>query len=155
VIIVDGNNMLFVEERIRRRSIRGDYREARALLADGIREYAEHTRQPVTLTFDGVARPGEPAGRVSPYMQIIFSGPITADHLIVDMLRQGLDPAGVAVVSSDREVKHVCRGMGAQIVTSGRFSRMVRDREPIFDPLDPASPDSLDRRFRTLTRRSP
>jgi predicted RNA-binding protein with PIN domain len=149
VIIVDGNNMLFVEERIRRRSIRGEYQGARALLAEGIREYAEATRQPVTLTFDGVARSGEPAGRVSTYMQIVFSGPIIADRLIINMLDQGLDPEGIVVVSSDREVKHVCREMGAKIVTSGRFSRMVRDREPI---LPPFAPDSLDRRFAALTR---
>ena len=152
MIIVDGNNMLFVEERIRRLSIRGHYPEARAMLAETIRDYAERTRQPVTLTFDGTARPGEPTGRISRYMQIVFSGPVTADTLIANMLRRGLDPGGVAVVSSDREVKDASRRAGTQSVSTGQFTRMLGGCMPIFPAFDPADEDSLDRRFDALIR---
>ena len=96
----------------------------RDLVAE-LERFAADTGDEVTVVFDG--RPSEerpvPGGAAAGRLWVAFAagGRDAADDQIADRVRRLRDPAGVAVVTSDKGLVERIRDSGVEVVPAGRF----------------------------------
>jgi predicted RNA-binding protein with PIN domain len=92
-------------------------------LAQKLATFAEAEDEPVAVVFDG--RPFDvDAGRV----EVSFAptrGPNAADDEIARMVAADAEPAGIVVVTSDRNLADRVRVHGAEVMSAGAFRRRL------------------------------
>jgi predicted RNA-binding protein with PIN domain len=116
--IVDGNNVMGT----RPDGWWRDRAKAARALASLVAAFATETGDRVTLLFDG--RPSEldlPAGAP---LEVEFAdrpGRNAADAVIAERVEADADPAGIRVVTSDRELADRVRAAGADVEGAARF----------------------------------
>ena len=98
-------------------------------LAAELERFAADSGDEVTVVFDG--RPSEerptPGGAAAGRLWVAFApgGRDAADDQIVERVRRLRDPAGVAVVTSDKGLVERIRDSGVKVVPAGRFRELL------------------------------
>ncbi len=135
-LIIDGDNLLHVA----RGALEAE-RGNRAWLCRILREWAERTREQVTVVFDGFRpdSPGEgPLG--TPPLLIRYSENTTADEIIEETVEASTHPARLVVISNDRRVRWAARQGRARSVDSDAFIAQVQKDLRRHDDDEPAEP---------------
>jgi hypothetical protein len=127
-VLIDGHNLIG-----RLPDIHLEDRDDEAQLVSRLQGYAGRTGKRVTVVFDR----GLPGGRSEALsggrVEVVFAPTgRNADRVLIGRIRRSRNPAGLIVVSSDREVIGAARRAGARVIHSEDF---VRELEP-----SPASP---------------
>lgn len=129
-LLVDGYNVLHHSGKLQR-LLRQDMETAREALIDKVAHFCIQTGKKVVLVFDGrglqVAQKVEHY-RAVPALEVIYSpGHLTADAVIERMVYQMPRKMEVVVVTSDRGVRDLCRGMGALVMDAKNFLQSVQE----------------------------
>ncbi len=161
--LVDGYNVLHKCGWLK--SLLGhDLETAREALIDKVAHYCAQTGARVTIVFDGQGQQiaeNVAHNRSVGSLQIIYSpAKKTADTIIERMVYEAPRKMEVVVVTNDRGVRDLCRGMGSLVMDAGNFLQSIREssrdtseklrrtRQPaphhLEDRLDSASMDRLE-----------
>jgi predicted RNA-binding protein with PIN domain len=92
-------------------------------LVEELERYAEKAGEPVTVIFDG--RPFE---LEDTRVEVLFAsraGRNAADDDIARRVGEDAEPAGLRVVTSDRELAERVRAAGAEVIGTGAFRRRL------------------------------
>ena len=125
---VDGYNVLHKSTRLRP-LLNRDLETARDALIDQIAAYCAATGAQVTIVFDG--RGMQVPESVShhrgvPGLEVLYSpSHLTADAVIERRIYEAADRLRVVVVSNDRGLRDLCRGMGALTMEADHFLKEV------------------------------
>ena len=127
--IVDGYNLLHCFRDLGRMMNR-DPERARGELVRRLGGFRGAKRIRVWVVFDGRGDADELKRAGAFGVRVFFSGQMSADHRIIQLLKQQKNPRSWTVVSSDREVQFNARGVGAEVTGSGRFADLVTAAGP-------------------------
>ncbi len=122
--LIDGNNLLGHTIPPAYRDPQHRYDLARRLLI-----FQRVTRSRIILVFDGPPDPRlteveVPGGKFT----VLFPPPgETADAVIRGLIESLIDRRRLFLVSSDRELRSLARGRGAQVLTCGEFNAMLKE----------------------------
>ncbi|MCO6437169.1 MAG: NYN domain-containing protein [Phycisphaerae bacterium] len=104
-VIIDGNNLLHAMHAHAPIPLVG-----RETMVKVVERWARRGDDDVTLVFDGpVPRGGLSKQMASSRILVRFSSPVSADDVIVELLKKARHPASVRVVTSDGGVAHEAR----------------------------------------------
>jgi predicted RNA-binding protein with PIN domain len=136
--IVDGYNLLHCFRDLGRMMGR-DPERARGELVRRLGVFRGRKRIRVWVVFDGRGDEDELKRAGAFGVRVFFSGQMSADHRIIQLLKQQKNPRAWTVVSSDREVQFRARGAGGEVSGSGRFADLVKaaDDRPQREPDKP------------------
>jgi predicted RNA-binding protein with PIN domain len=123
--IVDGYNLLHCFRDLGRLANR-DLENARDRLVSRLGAFRGRKRIRMWVVFDGKGRPGHIEQGQRFGVRVVFSGPVSADRRIIQLLQQEKNPRAWTVVSSDRWVKDHARAAGANVTGSGAFADSIR-----------------------------
>ncbi len=118
-VLIDGNNLLH-----RLPAARASRTEARRLVLEACRRQ----RMRVTLVFDGPPPQGTPQSEPLGALTVHYSGPETADDLIVRTLPSGGRARGWVVVTDDRGLAARARQHGAEVRAVGEWLGRMRSQ---------------------------
>lgn len=147
---IDGYNVLYKSSTLRPLA-EEDIESARESLIDKVVLFCRAVDATATIVFDGRGtRYTETAdhGRNLPGLQVLYThGSLSADAVIERMVYQAKDRREIAVVSNDRGIRMLCRGMGALVMEADNFLQEVRGiREDIDRSMDRIrQPTSMER----------
>jgi predicted RNA-binding protein with PIN domain len=133
--VVDGYNVLHCSSLLRPVA-RQDFERARAMLVDKVAMLCVNTGRRAMVVFDGRGRRAEsaPAGHSAPGVEIVYApGHLTADAVIERHVYQTPNRLDVVVVSNDRGMRDLCRGMGALVMEADNFLAEARDSRAFID----------------------
>jgi predicted RNA-binding protein with PIN domain len=121
-IIIDGYNVIYTDERLRRIACR-DLQRARVHLMDRLKRYATGRRIQLTVVFDGRGGLAQAETLLPGKLQALYSAANqTADELILETVRGSSSPRSFVVVTSDMaDIGRTARGWGCEVVGSKRF----------------------------------
>ncbi len=125
-IIIDGHNLIGKMAGISLADPRDEEKLVQALA-----QHLQLRRQKVTVVFDKAA-----AGDIGPRyeterLRVIFAPPnTTADAIIIDMIKEDLNPKGLTVVSSDNEIIRCARSRRARVVSAEDFAQRLESPAP-------------------------
>ena len=120
-IIIDGYNVLFADDRLRKAALR-NRKQGRVAMIRAVTDYVRERDVKVTLVFDGRGTMVDADVVVQGKLQVVYSPDgETADDLILGTLRASARPSAYMVVSSDRVVAGEARAMGATAVGAKHF----------------------------------
>jgi len=119
--LVDGHNLIG-----RLPDLRLDDPDDEAKLVARLRTYCARTRKRITVVFDH----GLPGGRSRELsggrLEVVFaSAGHTADGILRERIRRTLDPRGLTVVTSDRQVIAAAQARGARVMRSEEFASQL------------------------------
>jgi predicted RNA-binding protein with PIN domain len=125
-IIIDGYNVIYTDERLRRTACR-DLQKAREALIDRLRAYLSGRQLRVTLVFDGRGGMIEAESVVPHKLQVLYSASgQSADDVIINTIRDSGNPRGFIVVTSDNaDIGRVVRPLGCEVIGSMSFLRRI------------------------------
>lgn len=133
---IDGNNLWHATQSSRLGRLIG--RQHLVVLID---RWAARSGDRVTVVFDGPTPRGSMADQMrTPRVQTRFSGRLTADEVLVEMIEQVPDPGRVRVVTSDRAIQHEARARRCAVAEAEAFieemlaaeiSPSVRSSDPV------------------------
>jgi predicted RNA-binding protein with PIN domain len=131
-IIIDGYNVIYTDDHLRRIACR-DIERARRVFLDSIVSYAKSKRIQITVVFDGRGALADGEVIVPGKLQVVYSARgETADDLIIATLKRSRTPQAYLVVTSDRtHIVPVARGFGCQVLGSRRFLERLRPDKTI------------------------
>jgi uncharacterized protein len=171
---IDGYNVIYHCKRLKKLA-KTDFEAARETLIDRVARYCIDAGKAAKIIFDGRGnRPDLIAPFLSgPRLEVIYSpARQTADALIEREVYEAEDRSSIIVVTSDRGIRDLCRGLGALIMHPEHFLtaieeslQQVRDnlrvthhrhgRTPrMEDHLDDAMRENLDALRRKLKERN-
>jgi len=119
--LVDGHNLIG-----RLPDLRLDDPDDEAKLVARLRTYCARTRKRITVVFDH----GLPGGRSRELsggrLEVVFASVgHTADGILRERIRRTLDPRGLTVVTSDRQVIAAAQARGARVMRSEEFASQL------------------------------
>jgi predicted RNA-binding protein with PIN domain len=128
-ILIDGYNLIYADEALRRLLERGP-EAARTELVARLERYAEQKEMRITVVFDGTGRMLDATPVLPGKLQTVFSrGDQSADELIVSMLEDASNPREFMVVTSDNEdIGRTARALGATVLPSQAFLERLSAR---------------------------
>lgn len=132
---VDGYNILHASSALRPVA-RRDFERAREMLIDKIALLCINTGKRVVVVFDGRGHRSEqvPHGRDAAGLEVVYaSGNQTADAYIERQVYLFPDKFDVVVVSNDRGMRDLCRGMGALVMEADNFLAETRESREFVD----------------------
>ena len=130
ILLVDGYNVIHQSQKLQH-LVRQDLETAREALIDKVAHYCIQTGKHVVIVFDGrgprvVQRSAH--NRAVPTMEVLYSpGHLTADAVIERMVYQKERKMDAVVVTSDRGVRDLCRGMGALVMDANNFLQSIQE----------------------------
>lgn len=128
--LVDGYNVLH-KCRWLTGLLRQDLETAREALIDRLAHYCSQTGTRVTIVFDG--RGPQVAQHVAhnrgvASLEVLYSpAQLTADAVIERMVYETPRKMDVVVVTNDRGVRDLCRGMGALVMDAQHFLNSIQE----------------------------
>ncbi len=160
---IDGYNVVHCCSRLRA-LIQDSFEAGRDALVDRVSRYCAATGEAAMVVFDGRGRAAEPMPPFhgSPGLEVVYSPTHqSADALIERAVYDAKNRRDIIVVSGDRGIRDLCRGLGALVMSPDNFlvavdERLERDRaglhaqqnpqtrSTIEDRLDPSARDQLE-----------
>ena len=144
-IIIDGYNVIYTDDRLRKIACR-DIERARGEFLKALTAYVGAKRIQATVVFDGRGALADTDAVIPGTLQVVYSPQgQTADDLIIATLKRSGNPQAYLVVSSDRaHIVPVVRGLGCEVLGSRRFlerltrddTRTINDEDEKPEPLD-------------------
>jgi predicted RNA-binding protein with PIN domain len=121
-IIIDGYNVIHADEALKKMAV-VDLNRARESLIEQLKKYLRVKSLHLTVVFDGRGGLTDADSVLPEKLQVLFSASgQTADELIIQILRDSLNPREFIVVSSDlADIGRTASGLGAQVVASRDF----------------------------------
>lgn len=128
--LVDGYNVLH-KCRWLKGLLRQDLETAREALIDKVAHFCVQTGARVTIVFDGRGRQVSERvdhNRSVGSLEVLYSpAKLTADAVIERMVYEMPRKMEVVVVTNDRGVRDLCRGMGALVMDAGNFLNSIQE----------------------------
>ena len=128
--LVDGYNVLH-KCRTLKGLLRADLETAREALIDKVAHHCAQTGTRVTIVFDGRARQNTERvahNRNVGSLEVLYSpAQLTADSVIERMVYESPRKMEVVVVTNDRGVRDLCRGMGALVMDAANFLQSIEE----------------------------
>jgi len=109
---------------------RRDFEAARDALVDRVSRFCGTTSEPAKVIFDGRGRKAELhlPYRGAPGLEVIFSpGHLNADAVIEREVYAAKHRREMVVVTADRGIRDLCRGLGSLVMAPDHFLNMVDD----------------------------
>jgi uncharacterized protein len=109
---------------------RRDFEAARETLIEQLARFCAATGDSATLVFDGRGRRLEPVrpSKAAPGVQIVYAPrDRSADAVIERMAYHAENRRELVVVSADRGIRDLCRGLGTLVMDATNFLRTVED----------------------------
>lgn len=126
---IDGYNVLYKSSMLRPLA-ENDIESAREALIDKVVLFCRAVDATATIVFDGRGkRYAETVdhGRNLAGLEVMYThGNLSADAIIERMVYQAKDRREIVVVSNDRGIRMLCRGMGALVMEADSFLQEVR-----------------------------
>jgi predicted RNA-binding protein with PIN domain len=121
-LIVDGYNVIYTDDRLRRTAIK-DRQRAREQLIGLLGDYLSNRDIQATVVFDGRGGIVDAESIVPGKLQVMFSARNqTADDLILSTIRESGNARAYIVVTSDMaHIGRPAREMGCEVIGSKRF----------------------------------
>ena len=127
---IDGYNVMYQCNELRPIALR-DLEEARETLIEKVAVFCVTTASRVSLVFDGRAKHlPEVAPNVhnAAGMEILYSpANVSADAVIERLIYRAPNRLETVVVSNDRGLRDLCRGMGALTMDANHFLRSINE----------------------------
>ncbi|OIO39569.1 MAG: hypothetical protein COT00_01250 [Candidatus Omnitrophica bacterium CG07_land_8_20_14_0_80_50_8] len=120
--LIDGYNLLHVAASSKNTK-QGASREA---LFDLLASFASGGERKVAMVLDGVGDEREFDVYRTKFFEIIYSNALTADSVIEKILCERKGTVPFMVVTNDRAVTQVARGLGARVMRSEEFMTLIR-----------------------------
>lgn len=140
-VIIDGNNLLHAMH---------DHAPVahvgRETLVRVVERWAHKTEDRVTLVFDGsMPREGLARQMMSSRITVEFSGPVTADDVIIQMVHRAGKPGTIRVVTADTAIRHEakrrrCKHTHSAAFVGELYPNQERAQRPVAAP-DEKPPD--------------
>jgi len=129
-LIIDGYNVIFTGEGLRRMAIK-DRRSARDRLVEMLGDYLHNKRIQATVVFDGRGGIVDAESVLPGKLQVLYSTDRqTADDLIIVTIKGSGNPRSFIVVSSDGAVRTEARALGCEVIGSKNFlERLTQERD--------------------------
>ncbi len=115
-VIIDGNNLMHAVYAHAKRSMAG--REA---LVRMVGRWGAKRSGRVTIVFDGSAPGGGLVQQMGGEVSVRFSGNLTADDVIIEMIHKSSQPSQLEIVSSDGAITYEARYRKCRVCDSGSF----------------------------------
>ena len=109
-----------------------DFEAARDALIEKVGRFCIATGHQAKIVFDGRGRRAQPPASVAhaPGLEVMYSpGHQTADALIERTVYAASDRRSVIVVTADRGIRSLCRGLSALVMEPDNFLSQVRETE--------------------------
>jgi len=146
--LIDGHNLI---AKIPGLSLDDPHDEAK--LVERLKGFMARKRRRCTVVFDG-GLPGGTSRDLSTHsVKAVFAhGGTTADRIIIERIRDARNPAGLIVVSADREILAVAERRGARTVSPEAFAaELAAPPAPHdSDPNPHVSPDEVEHWLRVF-----
>jgi predicted RNA-binding protein with PIN domain len=141
-IIIDGYNVVYTDESLRRTACK-DLERARGRLIEKLERYVADKKLSITVVFDGRGGMTDAESIVPGKLQVVFSrGHETADEFIVAALRNSPNPRAHIVVTSDMaDIGRTARSLGAEVMGSKRFLARLEETPAQDTVADSEKPD--------------
>jgi predicted RNA-binding protein with PIN domain len=125
-IIVDGYNVIYADDSLRRHAIR-DMERARRSFLGRVKSYIAGRNVQVTVVFDGRGGIADAETVVPGKLQIIYSARgQTADDLIIHMVSEAGAPQAYLVVTSDKaHIRPAVSRLGCQVIGAMSFLKRL------------------------------
>ncbi len=125
-VIIDGYNVIYTDETLRRKACR-DLEGARRDFLDKLKGYVARRRLKVTVVFDGRGGMVDAETVIPGRLQVLYSASSqTADEVIVATLKKSGNPAAYIVVTSDMaDIGRAAKAMGCEVIGSKRFLQRI------------------------------
>lgn len=130
IYLIDGYNVIHHCRRLQTLA-RRDFEAARDALVDRVSKYCSLSGDPTKVIFDGRGRKPEQHTpyRGAPGLEVIYSpGHLTADAVIEREVYVAHNRREMVVVTGDRGIRDLCRGLGALVMAPEHFLGMVDER---------------------------
>ena len=108
-----------------------DLNRARDALIERLKTYLLSKSLHMTVVFDGRGGLTDADSVLPEKLQILFSASgYSADNLIIEILRDSMNPREFIIVSSDlADIGRTASGMGAQVIASGEFLQRISRKQ--------------------------
>jgi predicted RNA-binding protein with PIN domain len=109
-----------------------DFEAARAALVEKVSRFCVATGNQAKIIFDGRGRQPDPVAPLAqvPGLEVLYSpGHQSADTLIERIVYAAEDRRSIIVVSGDRGIRALCRGLNALVMEPDNFLATVRDAD--------------------------
>lgn len=126
---IDGYNVLH-HSTVLRPLLKHDFETAREALVEKVGRYCIATESRALVVFDGRGRKAESVPTVPNIagLEVTYSpGHITADALIERKIYSAENRRHLVVVTADRSLRDLCRGMGSLVMSPDNFFVAVRE----------------------------
>jgi len=130
-IVVDGYNVIYADDRLRRIALK-DMERARRDLLSRIEAYIADKELRVTVVFDGSGGTTDTRAIVPGKLQVVFSARRqTADELIVSIITASEKPSSYIVVTSDRaHIRPAVASSGCHSIGAKSFLDRLSGKKP-------------------------
>jgi ribosomal protection tetracycline resistance protein len=128
-IIIDGYNVVHADEKLKQ--LAGvDLNRAREVLLKRLKNYLRDRSLHLTVVFDGRGGLTDTEAVLPEKLQVLFSASgHSADELIIQILKDSMNPREFIVVSSDlADIGRTASGLGAQVVASSEFLQRLEGK---------------------------
>ncbi len=130
-IVVDGYNVIYADDSLRRHALR-DMQRARREFLDRIKTYLMGKQIQVTVVFDGRGGMVDSETIVPGKLQVIYSArDETADDLIISMVSRSGNPQAYLVATSDKaHIRPAVSRLGCEVIGAMGFLKRISQGGP-------------------------
>lgn len=127
IYLIDGYNVIHHCRQLQPLA-RRDFEAARDALVERVSKYCSLSGDPTKVIFDGRGQKKEQhtPHRGAPGLEVIYSpGHLTADAIIEREVYAAHNRREMVVVTGDRGIRNLCRGLGALVMAPEHFLGMI------------------------------
>ena len=131
IYYIDGYNVIHHSSLLKPLAAQ-DFESARDALVEKVARFCVATGGQAKIVFDGRGRQDQPRTSLPgvPGLEVIYSpGHRSADTLIERIVYTTEDRRSIIVVSADRGIRTLCRGLNAMVMEPDNFLATVRETE--------------------------
>ena len=132
-IVIDGYNVIYADEQLKKLA-RVDLNRSREELLERLKNYLRDKSLHMTVVFDGRGGLTDADSVLPEKLQVLFSASgHSADEVIIETLRDSLNPREFIVVSSDlADIGRTASGLGAQVIASREFLQRLEGKHHFY-----------------------
>ncbi|MDZ4860549.1 MAG: NYN domain-containing protein [Candidatus Hydrogenedentes bacterium] len=129
IYYIDGYNVIYQCPRLLQLT-RTDFESARDALVERVSRYSGTTGEPATIVFDGRGQNAQQHAPSpgAPGLEVIYSpAHLTADAVIERYVYSAANRREIVVVTGDRGIRDLCRGLGSLVMSPEHFLTIVEE----------------------------